>query len=205
MSYEATHRTFSYLFKSAERQLEIAKISQKRWQLEFGDSPPSDIPGNDHGPEGELVLTGGTFYDAMNCLTFCALSVEAAVNHVGAKAIGHWSHFEKKLSTREKIVLLADTSKCTFDFGGNPFNYFRRLQEFRNALAHGKTQTIDHPSANNIADVRPDWMKMCTLEEAEQGIRFSRSMIEYLFREILKEGHPLNWLASGSGPSQGTG
>lgn len=150
---------------------------------------------------GTLALTGGQFYDSMSCLAFCALSVEAAVNHVGAALFGHWPIYEKKLSTREKLDLLSKLKNKEIDFGGNPFSYLARLQKFRNVLAHGKTETVDAPSGPERAE--PEWMSMCTIVEAERAVEATQQMIEFLFKKFLRQKHPLLHLSSGSGIGRG--
>lgn len=197
MSYQATHRTFAYLFACASRHLEIARYTEAMGKKTTG-VPPS-IPKKKADPIeiGMWMLTGGDFYDTMSSLTFCALAVEAAVNHVGATLFDHWSIYEKKLSTREKIDLLSKLKKKDIDFGDNPFSYLARLQKFRNALAHGKTETVKASSGPKGAE--PEWMSMCSIKEAERAVDATRQLIEFLFKKFLRQKNPLLHLSSGSG------
>lgn len=199
MAYEATHRTFAYLYRCAARHLVIAKFSAALGKpYQQTGRPPLTTP-HDPKAKGEWTLTGGTFFDCMSCLTFSAMTVEAAVNHISAETIKHWDHFETKLKTKEKLELLAEATGVTIDFGATPFNEFTWLQKFRNTLAHGKTETVTKPAAVSMAEVDAEWMSACTIERAEKGLNAARAMVEYLFLKVLNEDMPMVSLSQGGG------
>jgi hypothetical protein len=73
---------------------------------------------------------------------FSAFSLEAFLNHLGQRVTPFWSSVELKLSPVEKLEVLLKVLNLQVDFGKRPFQTFKSMMKFRNALAHGKTQTL---------------------------------------------------------------
>src|SRR5882672_11086295 len=68
----------------------------------------------------------GEFDAAMASALFCALSLEAVINHVGSSLLPLWDqHLKRKLSPEGKLTLIASFAHLQIDFGKKPFQAFR--------------------------------------------------------------------------------
>jgi hypothetical protein len=78
---------------------------------------------------------------AMAASVFAAFAAEAYFNHVGQERIAYWEVLES-LNPRAKAVLLNDVLlKREVDWSKAPYQTLAEAIGYRNALAHGKTQT----------------------------------------------------------------
>jgi hypothetical protein len=85
-------------------------------------------------------------------MVFSAFTVEAFLNHVGANRTTFWSTVERKLSPPDKLGLLATFLGLEIDFSKRPFQTFRRMFRLRDALAHGKTESMTEDSTQFLRD-----------------------------------------------------
>jgi hypothetical protein len=97
-------------------------------------------------------LSTGVQSNAVLCIVFLALSVEAFINFYGVKRLGDKSfndHYER-ISTLDKIVIITKVSTGKdFPKDNNLFGQLKRLFRLRNMLVHAKSQTIDFYNDNN--------------------------------------------------------
>lgn len=84
----------------------------------------------------------GQYWKHLYCLICTAFSLEAFLNHVGSKKLSCWDTIERRLSPRDKTTLLLELSDSRPEWGREPFQSFGELMDFRNDLAHGKTETL---------------------------------------------------------------
>jgi hypothetical protein len=90
------------------------------------------------------------FSSAMASVLFCALALEALLNHIGVSLLPSWEeHFRRRLSPEGKLALIASHVNLLVDFGRKPFQAFRVLFEFRNQLAHGGTEDLPYEGAKH--------------------------------------------------------
>ena len=163
-------KTFVHLFK-------VAKIAVEKAQKDSDDN----------------------FYDSMSCILFCALCLEAYLNHVGATEFQFWEDDLESLNPMAKLRLIASERlkteaiplrgfprkrtpiKLSIDFSRRPFQSFGTIFTFRNQLAHGKTQWILEEFPNSP---KAKWEKYCTVKQAKQFLKDTEEMIKTLHSEL---------------------
>ncbi|GKQ44417.1 hypothetical protein RYA99_12555 [Pseudomonas syringae pv. actinidifoliorum] len=175
-----TTKTFSYLYSGARRALDIAESDEK-----------------------------GSFYQVMNCLILQAFTVEAYLNHL---IDGNEDH-GMTLSLRQNQPTVWDKYKAIAKALGlspvkliDAYPHVAAVLEFRNSLAHGKTESI---SVNEILDSNeaphrasdsqfPGWMRFCVVDNAKVGLKSVERLIEELHSRAGLGNYPFSSLGSGS-------
>jgi len=118
-SEETQTNTYMYLYKTAKINLE---------ELESSES--------------------GSFYKIITCITFCAFTLEAYMNHIGHGNCNFWNEVEKN-KPLEKLKILYSIFELEFDKSSRPIQSIIEMYKYRNLLAHGKTETnIDVTRSN---------------------------------------------------------
>jgi hypothetical protein len=143
--------------------------------------------------------TDENFYDSMSCVLFCALCLEAYLNHVGATEFQFWEDDLESLTPRAKLRLIASERlkteaelpqgfslkrmpiKISIDFSRRPFQSFIDIFRVRNELAHGKTQLLLEKTPN---DPKANWEKFCTAQQAKRLLNDTEKMIRIIHSEI---------------------
>jgi hypothetical protein len=104
---------------------------------------------------------------------FSAFTFEAYLNHIGGKLVPFWSDIEKSIKMKEKLSVISKQSGFAVDFGTEPWQTIKQLFQFRNEIAHGKTERLVGESIVEIDsmdelndDNRPKtkWEKMISRE-----------------------------------------
>jgi hypothetical protein len=88
-------------------------------------------------------------------LVFRAFALEAFLNWLGPQLIPHWNYLER-LKPREKLDLLNDLIHVTPDYGSRPWQIVKELFAFRNYLAHGKPESLNADTMEDLNEVL-DW------------------------------------------------
>ena len=83
----------------------------------------------------------GWMNEALICITFSALSIEAMANAIGSTLIQDWKDFESASPTA-KIRLLAEHLGVEFSPTKEPWSTIKWLGRFRNTIAHPKPEHI---------------------------------------------------------------
>ena len=104
------------------------------WLLEAGLREPR---GSTHQCRASLVLR--------------AFALEAFLNWLGRHLVPHWSYLER-LKPKEKLDLLSDLIQVRPDYGARPWQIVKDLFGFRNDIAHGKPERLDHESVEELDD-----------------------------------------------------
>jgi len=123
-------------------------------------------------------------------MTFSAFTVEAFLNHLGANSTTFWSSVEHKLSPLDKLEVLARLFALTPDFGRRPFQTLRQMFRFRDALAHGKTETVIKDSIQFLSEgEKPQmpattWENEMTIENAQIYFEDTRAIWLILAKKI---------------------
>jgi hypothetical protein len=119
-------------------------------------------------------------------MVFSAFTVEAFLNHIGANRTTFWSSVERKLLPRDKLDLLANLYDLEIDFSKRPFQTFKRMFRLRDALAHGKTESITEESTKLLReDEQPEismtnWEKEINFRNAKMYFDDSKALFEIL-------------------------
>jgi hypothetical protein len=85
----------------------------------------------------------GSSWLFLSSIVLTAFAFEAYMNHVGAAVLSSWKHLER-LPPLAKLDLLCEMLKVKLpsDKGERPQQTITTLFQFRNTLAHGRTETI---------------------------------------------------------------
>jgi hypothetical protein len=149
-----------------------------------------------------LLLQGrseeeGSYYQFMGSLVFTAFSLEAFLNHIGPKLFMSWSDHER-LGPREKLDLVACRVGVKVNYGQRPWQIMKKLFEFRNDVAHGKSvkvlkkDTIPlkryQPGPVDLARTR--WEEFCTHKNAERAREDVERMVHALNEASGLREHP---------------
>jgi len=107
-------------------------------------------------------------------LVFRAFYLEAFLNWLGQHLIPHWNYLER-LKPKEKLDLLNDLIHVTPDYGTRPWQIVKDLFAFRNYLAHGKSESLNTESVEDLNEfldgklgqtIPTEWERFCTEENA---------------------------------------
>jgi hypothetical protein len=116
-------------------------------------------------------------------MVFSAFSIEAYLNHLGRSVTEFCDSVERKLSPREKLNLLASVLRFHVDYGSRPFQTFVDMFAFRNALAHGRTEsltqeTLQFLSEDEVPELpRTKWEESISLESADRYLADSKEIV----------------------------
>jgi hypothetical protein len=108
----------------------------------------------------------GITFDCMACLLMCAFSFEAYINFLGAKLLKNWDEWQRFDNKLQQVLKRLDIKS---DQAKRPYSAIKRLNNFRNTIAHGKPDEEEYDKIVEIAgdgsDARPDltgdWVAMC--------------------------------------------
>lgn len=141
----------------------------------------------------------GSFHQFMASLVFTAFTLEAYLNHIGSKIFSCWGDLER-LSPREKMNVIAERLGVKVDYGKQPWQVMKKLFQFRNDIAHGKSIKVKTkevlPLAKHQEDdihsfVQTRWEKYCTEKNAVRA-RDDVEKIVHLLHEAagFEDGFP---------------
>lgn len=132
----------------------------------------------------------GRFYNLLSSILFCALSLEAYLNHQGCIEIDEeWNKWdsEEKPNIKQKIKKLSEINKLELDFNTGPFSIIEPLFRFRTLVVHGRTETIkknikNPPNNSNgaLKNLSSDIEKFCTIKNAQNISKYTKEIIEYI-------------------------
>lgn len=83
----------------------------------------------------------GRLLNLQAATVFFAFAFEAYLNHVGAEELPFWDEIDR-ISHRKKLAVLSKHLGFTKDTSKRPLQTILQLFEVRNALAHGRTQSL---------------------------------------------------------------
>jgi hypothetical protein len=140
-------------------------------------------------------------YYYMGAIMSSALCIEAYLNHIGERLFPHWEDIER-LSPKGKLQVIAYQLNLSLNFSCRPFQSFTPLFQFRNLLAHGRTEEYEGERGVGEQDCTPDrprWEQESTLKNAERFLEDVEAMILCIYKKIddeaiLSEGHPLEMM-----------
>ena len=118
----------------------------------------------------------GSYFQIMASLIYTAFTLEAYLNHIGKQIFGCWDDLER-LSPRKKLNVITEKLGVEKDDGERPFQTVKKLFDFRNDVAHGKTIFLKTEDEIRIVDsklgdymhepLEAEWEKYCTQDNAK--------------------------------------
>jgi hypothetical protein len=116
----------------------------------------------------------GNRYTALSSLLLRAFTFEAYLNHLGERHLNLWDA-RKYLRWFEKLNRICQRLNITPDESARPYSTLRPLFNFRNLMAHGKSETINEEREVDSEDADgpfwplTEWEKFCTVENVERA------------------------------------
>lgn len=122
----------------------------------------------------------------MTAMLFSAFTLEAFLNHLGAKRISYWDVLQRKLGPEEKLQVLCKDIGYKPDRSRPPFQTFSIIFDFRNAIVHAKTEYPSYEGELILEEgQRPPkplvgWEKQITLDTAQRFFDDTKAMLTEL-------------------------
>lgn len=152
--------TYNWMVKNARLSLEAAKASEE-----------------------------GQFFNAMNVLVYSAFAMEAFFNHLGSHLVENWESKERNLSKYKKLRKFPKDLGIDADMETDPYRGVRDAFDFRDSLAHGRTETVEKtetielgPDETRSYMIGSEWMNFCTVENAERIFSSTEQVITELYQ-----------------------
>jgi hypothetical protein len=76
----------------------------------------------------------------LSALTMACFAIEAFANHVGKHLFPSWDTIERGISPRGKLKMFIEMKEMGIKYEEAPFNTVYELMQWRNKIAHGKTE-----------------------------------------------------------------
>jgi len=146
----------------------------------------------------------GCFYQTMGAILMSAFAFEAYLNHIGAALFRFWPEMER-LPWRAKLKIVLCHVNLEVDHGSGPYQTLSKLFEFRNAVAHGRSEVLDPPERVETGDDREElrrrkpltqWEQDCTIDFADRAHNDTEAMIRQIHAkagrdeaELRRSGH----------------
>ena len=177
----------------AKRKLKVVKTRQvntyyEMWRVSYWTM---------HQAEEEFK---GSFFQIIASLIFTAFALEAYLNHIGKSIFECWDDLER-LSPSAKINIIAEKLKVEKDDSTRPFQTVKKLFDFRNDVAHGKTVLLKSEEQISVADasiekymhkmLEPEWEEYSTLDNAKRAREDVEEIIKIFHNAAGIEGDTL--------------
>lgn len=134
----------------------------------------------------------GSSWQFLSSTVLTAFTFEAYLNHVGPQVIACWASLER-LPPLAKFELLCESLKIAFSegIGKRPLQTIVKVLDFRNAMAHGRSETLKLKSIKrDINDTLDTYLGQRPLTSWEQLIqddafaKRARKDVETVLRKI---------------------
>ena len=159
MNYYFNHNTFASHYKTAEFLFKNAKVSNE-----------------------------GQFYNLVSCISFCAFSLEAYINHQGfIEQNEEWEEWDSNNHPcfKTKIKRLSELIGFNVNFNSDAFTIITPLFQFRDIIVHGRTEQVvkrvkktQNNTRGAMLNLSSEIDKFCTLKNAELILKSTRIIIE---------------------------
>lgn len=144
----------------------------------------------------------GQTYDHIHAITSTAFFVEAYLNFLGEQQIPDWSKSEL-LAPMKKYTLICAHLGMDTGKGGKVYHAFKQAIDFRNLMAHGRTETVQGAWVES-ADIeglkrQPEagWEKLCNIKMARRLFEGSEKLVRSLHQKAGFEDDPFATLGHG--------
>jgi hypothetical protein len=145
----------------------------------------------------------GQTYNLIHAIISTAFFVEAYLNFLGVRQIPNWDKTERSLSPMEKYKLLCDHLGMETGKGGKVYQAFQQVFEFRNLMAHGRTETVCgvwiEPADLRGLRRQPEtgWEKLCNVRMARRLFECSEKLVLSLHQKAGFNDDPFGSLGHG--------
>jgi hypothetical protein len=149
---------------------------------------------------GQAELKGSKWL-WMGSLILTVFSFEAYLNHIGPKLFSCWNIFEKGISPEGKLSIVCERLGIDLPKDRRPRQTVRDLVEFRNKLAHGKTETLESNKTLRTNDeflekfivkpLRQTWEDYCTENNALRAREDIKQVMQLIHEKAKPDNDPL--------------
>jgi hypothetical protein len=162
-----------------------------------------------HTLDSAINSKKGSYLNLIASAVFSAFTIEAYLNHLGEEIIPFWPIVERSLGPSDKLELIAMQLRKHINYGRRPFRSFKPIFQFRNFLAHGRTEHLTEKGVQYLSDgdipklPKTKWQNQITEKNIRQYFDDTKEMIEYLHNASGLEFNPLGvpemggWAISG--------
>ncbi len=144
-----------------------------------------------HGADVLIMKTEqepkGSYYTTMSALLLTAFTFESYLNHLGEKTIKFWEEIEP-IKVMDKYSVLCKNLNVCPDFSKRPYQTLKLLFNFRNAIAHGKSQILQETKGVSSQDEpyqhspKAPWEEFSVLKNAKRA----KEDVEQIITELHK-------------------
>ncbi|HIP01876.1 MAG TPA: hypothetical protein EYN44_20070 [Marinobacter salarius] len=139
--------------------------------------------------ESARASSEGQFFNSMSVLIYSAFAMEAFFNHLGSHLSENWESEERKISKWQKFRDFNCQLNLSRDLDSRPYLSVFEAFNFRDYLAHGRTEEIKKEEVVEISEdevqfymIGSKWMETCTLEKAEEIFADIKSVITEMYK-----------------------
>jgi hypothetical protein len=146
----------------------------------------------------------GQLYNLISCIIFCAFTLEAYFNHLGAIKYDDWIKEERSLSKLKKYTKFCKDLNVSYDFNVRPYSTLTEVFRFRDTMAHGKT-SVDEIEKEmeieldkvNYFSAGAEWKEYATLANAKKALNDVHELIKELHQSENLGNDPFNTTGGG--------
>jgi hypothetical protein len=145
----------------------------------------------------------GSAWQFLSSALLTAFAVEAYLNHVGPQIVACWESLER-LPPLSKFDLLCELMRVEFKKGERPRQTIEALFEFRNTMAHGRTEVLTPEAKRRDINDRLDsylgerpsahWQRL--IQTDDFAVRAREDVEEILTKVHAARPDPKEWLFS---------
>ena len=157
-------------------QMEIKREIKTFWDLNHASSVLLEKTKEDKN---------GSYYTTMASIIFTAFTFEAYLNHLGNLKIKFWNEIDR-IKVMSKYQVLCKEFNISIDQSRRPYQTLKKLFEFRNELAHGKSKILSfNKFVSENAKIR-DYQPKSKLEEycTEKNAERAHNDIHIIIKEL---------------------
>lgn len=147
----------------------------------------------------------GSYYQSLLCSISLAFCLEAYFNFLGEKLIPAWKSDHEKCPAKDKLKSLARASGYKLDATSKEYDSFIRVFALRNALAHGKVESVSGTwnvalkGQSSLLGLETAWEKLATPKAARAMYEQCSRLVTALHRAANQRGGPFDIAGHGIG------
>jgi hypothetical protein len=138
----------------------------------------------------------------LSALTMACFAIEAFANHVGKHLFPSWNTIERGVSPIGKLKMFIEMKEVEIQYEQAPFNTVNVLMQWRNKIAHGRTEKIatsctasDHNFEEKFYEIeQAEWRKYVIDVDIEKIARDCEELMKTIHLKAF--GH-LEWFLIG--------
>lgn len=116
--------------------------------------------------------------DLLTAMVMAAFAFEAYLNFAGETTLPYWKEIDR-IPVRSKLNVLCQHVGYSPSFGERPYQSLLRLWQFRNSMAHARTETLSVTRDGAPSDPpdypETDWEQQCDLENVTRVLEDVRN------------------------------